>query len=163
MQSPVERMVGAFESGQLSRRELIAGLTGLVAAASATGSANAQDTGETSTFKATELNHIALRVADIERSRDFYVKHLGLTVGRESPGSCFLTVGQNNFLALFRGDAPAMDHYCYSVENYDVNGAEAKLKAEGFDPRVVRGDARIYFDDPDGHVVQLAAKDHMPD
>ena len=48
-----------------------------------------------------------------------------------------------------------MDHYCYSVDNYNVREAETKLRAAGLAPRVVGN--RIYFNDPDGLVVQLAA------
>lgn len=159
MNAAIGRMVSAFESGRMTRRELIASLSGLVAVA-ASGPAGAQNVSSDAMFQATELNHIALRVTDIARSRDFYVKHLGLTVDRESSGSCFLTCGPRNFVALFRNDTPALDHYCYSIEDYDVRDAEAKLKAAGFDPRVTGN--RIYFDDPDGHVVQLASTEHMP-
>ena len=54
-----------------------------------------------------------------------------------------------------------MDHYCYSVKDYDVRDAERKLKAAGIEPRV-RGGNRIYFEDPDGLTVQLAAETHLP-
>lgn len=159
MDATIGRMVSAFESGRMTRRQLIAGLSGLVAVA-ASGGKGARAQSSDSLFQATELNHIALRVTDIPRSRDFYVKYLGLTVDRESAGSCFLTCGPRNFVALFGSDTAALDHYCYSIEDYDVREAEAKLKEAGFDPRV-HGN-RIYFDDPDGHVVQLASTEHMP-
>ncbi len=160
MDAAIGQMISAFESGRMTRRELIAGLSGLVALAASGGAGGQGQASEDAMFQATELNHIALRVTDIPRSRDFYVKHLGLTVDRESSTSCFLTCGPRNFVALFRNDTPALDHYCYSIEDYDVREAESKLKAAGFSPRV-HGN-RIYFDDPDGHVVQLASTEHMP-
>lgn len=161
MKSEVSRLVQRFESGKIDRRQLIAGLGSLVAVASMGQSASAQEV--TSTFEATELNHIALRVTDVLRSREFYKRHLGMTVTRDGgERNCFLSCGKNNFVALFKGEEAGMDHYCYSIKDYDVNNAEAKLKAEGIEPRVVRDDGRIYFPDPDGLTVQLAADGHRP-
>jgi catechol 2,3-dioxygenase-like lactoylglutathione lyase family enzyme len=109
------------------------------------------------TFRAVGLNHIALTVTDIRRSREFYVKHLGLTVTSESNSSCFLTAG-GNFVALFRGERPGLHHYCYSIEDYSVGVAAQRLRMQGIESRT-QGD-RIYFDDPDGLEVQLSSPDH---
>lgn len=158
MDPNVEFVVDAFTSGRMTRRELIAAMSGLVAAA-ATGHtlpAHGDETGPT--FTAKGLNHIALRVTDVARSRDFYMKHLGMTIANESlPGNCFLNF-DGGFLALFRGNEARMDHYCYSVENYDVQDAAAKLRAAGIEPRIEG--QRIYFPDPDLHTVQLASTMH---
>ena len=160
MQSEVLNLVSQFESGRINRRQLVAGLGALVTALSSNNQAIAAE--EPSTFQGVGLNHIALRVTDVLRSREFYKKHLGLQVTRDGgERNCFLTCG-DNFVALFQNDEPGMDHYCYSVKNYDVNEAEAKLKAQGFEPRVVRDAGRIYFKDPDGLTVQLAASNHRP-
>ena len=113
----------------------------------------AQDTTE-STFQATSLNHIALSVTDIGRSRDFYVKHLGLKVTREGRSNCFLNVGPN-FLALFRARQAGLNHYCYTVKGYTADSAVETLRAAGFESR--RAENRVYFDDPDGLEVQLSA------
>jgi len=153
-----EAMLDAFTSGRMNRRELIAAMSGLVAAA-ATGRALPAHGDEAGpTFTAKGLNHIALRVTDVARSRDFYMKHLGMTVANESlPGNCFLNF-EGGFLALFRGNEARMDHYCYSVENYSVQDAAARLRAAGIEPRI-EGE-RIYFPDPDLHTVQLASTTH---
>jgi catechol 2,3-dioxygenase-like lactoylglutathione lyase family enzyme len=161
MESEVSRLVQRFESGQIDRRQLIAGLGSLVALVATGQSAHAQEA--ESTFEATEINHIALRVTDVLRSREFYKQHLGMTVTRDGgERNCFMSCGKNNFVALFKGDEASMDHYCYSIKNFDVGRAETKLKAEGIEPRVVRNAGRIYFPDPDGLTVQLAASDHRP-
>jgi catechol-2,3-dioxygenase len=166
MESEITTLLEHYEKGRVTRRQLVSGLGAMVAALSGVGAIlGAQETKEKeakekkSTFKGVELNHLALRVTDVPRSRDFYVKHLGLEVSREGPDNCFLDCG-HNFVALFKGDAAGMDHYCYSIEDYDVEVAEQKLKAEGFDPRVTSG--RIYFKDPDGLTVQLASKTLRP-
>jgi hypothetical protein len=157
MSQRIEHMIDAFAAGRMSRRELIAGVSGMVAAAAvgAGGAARAQETA--STFRAIGLNHIALRVTNVPRARDFYLKHLGMTVSSDSPSNCFLNF-PNGFLALFRGDEARMDHYCYSIENYSVTDAADKLRAQGIEPRIE--DQRIYFPDADGHTVQLAAPEH---
>ena len=100
MESQISNMVESYEHGRMNRRQLIVRLGALFATASVASSQVVQTAAGTSTFKAVGLNHIALRVTDVERSRDFYVKHLGLEVSRESlPGNCFMNVG-DNFVAL---------------------------------------------------------------
>lgn len=111
-------------------------------------------------FHAVDVNHVALRVEEIDRSRDFYQRVFGLPVARQSAGSCFLSVG-SNFLALFQGRGPgAMDHYCLSIEDYEVGKVVAKLEQNRLKPR--REANRVYFPDPDGLTVQLAAENHGP-
>ncbi len=157
MESTITGLVEQYESGKLTRRQLVAGLGSLVAVLGGSGQLLAQDAGPASTFEGVSLNHIALNVPDIAKSRDFYIKHLGLTVSRQSETNCFLTCGKN-FVALFRNEKPGMNHYCYSIKDFKVDVAKQKLEAEGFTPRVEG--QRIYFRDPDGLEVQLAAEDH---
>ncbi len=150
MHSRIAALVEGFEHGHLTRRQLIAGLTGLVGAAASARAAQAE-----STFTATEINHLALSVTDVSRSREFYQKHLGMTLrSDDSPHSVFLNCG-SDFLALFRADKPQMDHYCYTIEGYDAADAVARLEAAGLKPR--RRSNRVYFDDPDGLEVQVSA------
>ena len=149
------KIVEDFERGRLSRRQLASRLMGLGAAL-----AVMQDTAQArqereSTFRATGLDHVALDVTDVPRSRDFYVKHLGLEVIRDGgQDNCFLGSGGTFFLTLFRGDRPGLNHYCYAIRDFDVARAEEKLKAAGLKPR--REGGRIYFDDPDGIEVQVS-------
>ena len=166
MENYIAKLVEDFESGSMTRRQLVARLGSMMAVLGGAGgilhsqSAMADShEGGGSTFQGTELNHIALSCTDIPRSRDFYIKHLGLTVARQGDNNCFLTCG-NNFVALFGADEPGMAHYCYSIKDYDVRDAEAKLKAQGITPDV--HDNRIYFPDPDGLTVQLASSTHAP-
>jgi catechol 2,3-dioxygenase-like lactoylglutathione lyase family enzyme len=150
-----EQIVNEFERGALSRRQLVSRLMGLgaVMAAASTSAKAGQDPG--STFTATGLDHIALDVTNVPRSRDFYIKHLGLKVIRDGgEDNCFLGAGGDFFLTLFRGEKPGLNHYCYGIDGYAVDDAEAKLKSAGLAVRRVSG--RIYFDDPDGIEVQVA-------
>ena len=160
MEVQIERLVRDYETGHLNRRQLLRHLgavTAMAAAAPAAGSAARAAVQAGSTFSAVGLNHIALSVTDIPRSRDFYVQHLGLTVSRESANNCFLDCG-DNFVALFRSSRAGLNHYCYEVEDYDVEAAADTLRANDLPPRIAG--QRIYFDDPDGLEVQLAAPGH---
>ena len=154
MNSYINSMVDQYDRGRLSRRQLITTLTGFAAVAGLGADALAAQDKTESTFQATALNHIALSVTDVGRSRDFYVKHLGLRVTRDGSRSCFLNVGPN-FLALFRARQAGLAHYCYTIKGYTADSAAETLQAAGFKPR--RAENRVYFDDPDGLEVQLSA------
>ncbi len=159
MDTYLDTMIDQYDRGGLSRRQLMSALTGFAAMAGV-GSAVAQDPGNAgesgeSMFQATALNHIALSVTDIPRSRDFYIKHLGLRVTSESQYNCFLNVGQN-FLALFKSERAGLNHYCYTIKGYTADSAAETLEANGFTPR--RAANRVYFDDPDGLEVQVSAE-----
>ncbi len=155
MYAQMTRMVEDFERGLLTRRQLILQLAGLAGAVSAAQSAHGREGEIDSTFKATEINHVALRVADLGRSAEFYRKHLGLRLTQQSTSSCFLNCG-NDFLALFRERGSAgLDHYCYSIEDYDPGSVVERLKAVGLEPQ--RRSNRVYFKDPDGIEVQVSA------
>lgn len=152
-----EELVSDFEAGKLSRRQLATRLMGLGAALAISEKVIAQDTNAEDSsplFKATGLDHIALDVTDVPRSRDFYARHLGLDVIRGDDNALFMGAGRRFFLALFRAENPGLNHYCYGIENYDAADAVAKLRAAGINPRQTGG--RVYFDDPDGIEVQVA-------
>jgi catechol 2,3-dioxygenase-like lactoylglutathione lyase family enzyme len=150
-----EMLVEDFERGLLSRRQLVSRLMGFGAALALMPRAAEARQGEGGTFQATGLDHIALNVRSVLRSRDFYVKHLGLKIIRDGgEDNCFLGNGDDFFLTLFRGERPGLNHYCYAIRGYDPDRAEEKLKAEGLKPR--REGNRVYFPDPDGIEVQVA-------
>lgn len=157
MESAISRILKDFESGRLSRRQVIGSLSALIAAAAGSKPALAQ---AKSPFQAVAMNHVALRVTDLERSRDFYSRLLGISVTSQGGGSCFLGM-QRGFLALFRRDDPGLDHYCFAVQDYDVENAYRLLDQEGLNPRRPQGTQRIYFNDPDGIEVQLSAEEHQ--
>jgi catechol 2,3-dioxygenase-like lactoylglutathione lyase family enzyme len=150
-----ETLVEEFERGLLSRRQLASRLMGLGAALAVMPGAAEACQGGGATFQATGLDHVALNVRSVPRSRDFYIKHLGLKVIRDGgEENCFLGGGDDFFLTLFRGDTPGLNHYCYAIKGYNADQAEQALKAAGLKPR--REANRVYFPDPDGIEVQVA-------
>ena len=149
-----DQLVDEFMRGRISRRQLITRLMALGAAATGIGgAARAALNNEDATFTARSVDHIALNVTDIARSRAWYVKHLGLTVASEDESSCFLDCG-DDFVALFKADQPGLHHYSFGVPNYDQQEAARRIRDAGMAPKL-RG-RRIYFDDPDGIEVQVS-------
>jgi len=150
----VSSMLENYERGKINRRELIQALALLAAGTRAVAAPE-------STFQGVEVNHVALRVTDIGRSRDFYQKLLGMPVVRQSSSDCFLGLGKN-FLTLFKGEQPRMDHYCIAIKDYEVKRVTDELRRQGLDPDQPSGSNRVYFADPDGLTVQLSPVDHTP-
>lgn len=155
MESAISKLVQRYERGKITRRELITGLTMLAAAVRPTSAA------PPSTFKGLGYNHLALDVTDIARSRDFYMKHLGVNVLSQSAGDCFLGLGPD-FLALFKREKASMDHFCVAIENFNVDAVTEELKRQGLNPDHPSGSQRVYFHDPDGLMVQLSSATHRP-
>ena len=152
MNEHIESLVNDFETGRLSRRQLVQHLTA-AAVALAAGARPSAAQGER-TFQATGVDHVALTVTDVDRSRRFYEQHLGLATTSCNASQCFLDCGRD-FLALFRGSHPGLDHFAFAIEGYRPDEAVASLKAAGLAPR--RRGNRVYFDDPDGLEVQVTA------
>ena len=155
-----ERLVSDFEQGRLSRRQLAARLMGLGVAMAAPRIGAAQTaekaTASQPTFQATGLHHIALDVTDVPRSNEFYERHLGLRVIRGDDNASFLGADREFFLTLFRAERPALNHYCYAIDNYNADDAMQRLADAGLRPR--REGNRVYFPDPDGLTVQVAGR-----
>ena len=152
MKQIISNFLENYELGRINRRQLVQGLAAIAAAGYAAPA-------KASTFQGVGLNHIAIRVTDVQRSRDFYRKHLGMPVIRESQDNCFLGLGKN-FLTLFRNQNPGLDHYCIAIENFKVDGVMEELKRQGLNPNRPSGTDRVYFPDPDGLTVQLSSVDH---
>ena len=152
-------LVDEYDRGRLSRRDLVARLTALGAAAALCGRAAAAEPGDGAgpLFAGRNVDHIALGVSDVARSVAFYERFLGLKKLRGDGRSAFLGRPDGGFfLALFRAEKPGLDHFCFGIEDYDPAAAAATLKAAGEEVRQTSG--RTYFKDPDGIEVQLAAK-----
>jgi catechol 2,3-dioxygenase-like lactoylglutathione lyase family enzyme len=144
-------MVDQFISGRLTRRELVWWLSALVAAGASGSSAAAQQ--PPSTFQALGLNHLALRVTDLDRSQAFYERHLGMMripIAADSPR---LMACGPHVINLFQAPSPQMDHVCFTVPDYDPKIAAARLRAQNIAPDVE--DDRVHFLDPDGYKLQV--------
>ena len=106
-------------------------------------------------FRATAINHVALRVSDLAKSRRFYERLVGARVYRETDTACFLEISPDDFLALFSSDRAFIEHFCFTFEGYDADAVAQQLEDEGFS--IHRRADRVFVEDPDGLLVQLSA------
>jgi catechol 2,3-dioxygenase-like lactoylglutathione lyase family enzyme len=123
------------------------------------------------------LDHLVLRVVDLDAMLRFYTGTLGCSIERRQDeiGLVQLRAGHSLIdlvpvdgkLGRMGGAAPGaegrnMDHFCLRVEPFDGDAIRAHLAAHG----VVAGDTEsrngaegegpsIYLSDPEGNVVEL--------
>jgi len=124
-----------------------------------------------------DIDHLVLRVRDIEAMEAFYCRVLGTTVERRRPdlGLLHLRAGSSQIdlvsidgpLGRQGGAAPGaegrnLDHFCLRVEPFDVDSIVAHLKAHGvpvgeIKPRfgAAGTGVTIYLTDPEGNTVEL--------
>ena len=161
MRGEIEALVGKFEARGMSRRELVAALAGIVAAAAAT--ASAQGDTVTKVAQGRTINHVSMAVTDVEKSAAFYKALLGLKeVSR--PGNGGINLGlSDGFLGLYKLPNPGtVNHFCIGVDDFDPDKMADRLKAQGIAATVDRNPAnrtsggdQLYFTDPDKTRVQL--------
>lgn len=148
----VESLLSRYETGSLSRRELLSTLAALVAAPAAT-------VAQTPTLQARSLNHVSLIVSDLDRSLGFYQDVFGLPVKSRQTGGVNLAVG-DSFVGLYQGGArggASINHFCLGLEGFDPERAVRALAAAGVqsESRSRDGVPQVYCRDPDGLRVQL--------
>lgn len=121
-----------------------------------------------SALKVKGLDHVVLRVADIDRAIAFYEQVLGLNVERTLPeiGLVQLRAGSSMIDLVPRSEdedeGRNMDHFAVQIETMDVPALQAHLRRHGIDPGEVRRrygaegyGSSIYITDPDGNTVEL--------
>src|SRR5476649_1801638 len=160
MSAQIDDLVGKFEARAMSRRELVAALAGMVAAAAVPA---AQGEAVTKVAQGRTINHVSMAVTDVEKSAAYYKALLGLKeVSR--PGNGGINLGlSDGFLGLYKLPNPGtVNHFCIGVDNFDPDAMADKLKAQGIQANVDRNPAnrtsggdQLYFIDPDKTRVQL--------
>jgi catechol-2,3-dioxygenase len=78
METIIAGLISHFEKGSLSRRDLVQALTILAASRTAVGAAAAAQ--EELNFKAANIDHVSIHVADLKRSVQLYQNMFGFTV-----------------------------------------------------------------------------------
>ena len=166
MEEVIINLLSQFERGQITRRQLVQGLTFGVAGLAMGGAARAAGavagTAAPKGFKATAVNHISFGVADYARTRDFYADLFGMAVSADDGKQCYLTFGDTVLIARKShqpGDKPFVDHIAYTIDNWSHESVEQELKRRGLNPQVDYDSFHIV--DPDGYDVQIAGKDFM--
>ena len=120
------------------------------------------------TFEILGIDHVVLRVADLERAIAFYEGVLGAKVERrsESFGLVQLRAGRS-LIDLIKAsetdrEGANMDHFALRIEPFDEAAIRALLKAHGIEAGELKkrygadGDGpSLYIQDPDGNTVEL--------
>lgn len=124
-----------------------------------------------------DIDHVVLRVVDLERMLGFYCGVLGCAVEirREDLGLVQLRAGRSMIdlvpvdgtIGRQGGAAPGpegrnLDHFCVRVDPFDAEAIRRELAAHGIEPGPVeqrygaegRGPS-IYVKDPEGNMVEL--------
>lgn len=124
-----------------------------------------------------EIDHLVLRVVDLDRMLRFYCEAIGCTIERrqDSIGLVQLRAGRSLIdlvpvdgkLGSAGGAAPGkegrnLDHFCLRVDPFDESSIRRHLEAHGVEvgPVAQRFGAEgeglsLYVTDPEGNVVEL--------
>lgn len=116
------------------------------------------------------LDHVAIRVNDMEQSRQWYMETLGLKPYQKEewgPFPIFLLAGKTG-IALFPARPEAtpldpsykgvkIDHFAFQVDQVNFEKARQQFEANGtpYDWQDHHFFHSIYLRDPDGHQVEL--------
>ncbi len=120
------------------------------------------------TFEILGIDHVVLRVADLERAIAFYEGVLGAKVERraEKIGLVQLRAGRS-LIDLIEApekerEGANMDHFALRIEPFDEAANRAHLETHGIEAGEVKtrygaeGDGpSLYIQDPDGNTVEL--------
>lgn len=128
-------------------------------------------------FRVKALDHVVLRVTDLDRARAFYCDVIGCAFEKwqEKLGLLQLRAG-TSLIDLVAVDGPLgkaggaaagrggrnVDHFCLAIDPFDEGAIRAHLAAHGVEcgAAVPRYGAEgmgpsLYISDPDGNVVEL--------
>ena len=152
MESIIDQMVRSFERGGLTRRQLIQGLSVLVAGTAAPHAAAAQSAG----FRGMNIDHVSVLVNDMSRSAAFYQGLFGMAPLSEDKPNQILRLGAGRTIVSLRheGQPGIVDHFAIKVENFNKESVTQELKRRGITPQenIQFG---FHIKDPDGAVVQI--------
>ncbi len=152
-----DSLLSQYESGTLSRRQLLTALAAIAAASPAAASA-AQTAKPVGAVKS--MNHVSIFVPNVQKSVEFYQGVFGMPLlTRQDPG-INLSTGEG-FLGIYPNQAGAtggsINHVCFGIENFDADATVKQLLDRGIKGSIrLRGETKeLYFTDLDGIRVQL--------
>src|SRR5205823_6107332 len=150
MEPTISDLLSRYEKGSLSRRQLVQGLALLAASGTA---ATAQ---EDIDFKTSDIDHVSIQVADMQRSVDFYQKMFGFSVISQDQPLGIVRLGTNRSLVSLNRQSPAgiVDHFAIGVPHFSKDSAARYVRQRGASPEDDPY-AGLHVKDPDGINVQL--------
>jgi glyoxylase I family protein len=154
MESIISNLLTRFETGSLSRRELVRGLAMLAA-----GGATAAVAQEGVDFKGANIDHVSIHVADLQRSVDFYQKMFGFSVVSQEQPREIMRLGNTKVLVSLNHGSPAgiVDHFAIGIPRFNKELVVSHLTQRGATP--LQGNyAGLHVKDPDGINVQIVSQ-----
>ena len=171
MGSGLDQVFAAYDRGSLSRRDLLSAIASFLAVGGATVTAQTPPSGG----GAVHLNHINLRVEDVQRSHAFYQTFFGLSMTK-TPTYHALDCGNGTFMSLqtkadvdrekFRLSPPSvkwartpnfpagtLEHFCLEIDNFDIHKTREALRAASREAFIEADN--LFTSDPDGILVQV--------
>ena len=182
MSSEIDRIFDAYEKGRITRREVILAVASFAALGGGAACATSPEPDLSQYVTRRErgdgrahLNHVNLRVEDVERSYAFYHRFFGLGI-TTTPTYNALDCGGGTFISLqtqadieletFRTSPEAVEwartpnesagmieHFCLEVDDLDLEGMKAELSEAGHETVEISGN--LLTSDPDGVLVQV--------
>jgi catechol 2,3-dioxygenase-like lactoylglutathione lyase family enzyme len=151
MIAQLDGLITRYETGQISRRELLVGLTAMALAPALTAA-------EPAIGAVDSINHVTVLVRDVQKSVDFYQGLFGMPVLTLQGPGVNLQVG-SSFLGIYpaQDQLAGINHVCFGLKNFDADAVLAKLADSGVSGSIrLRGDTKeLYFTDADDITVQL--------
>ena len=140
MSHEIETLLTQYETGRLTRRELL----GVLALATASAPAIAA----APIGKVTQVNHVSIFVPDVKKSVAFYQDVLGLPLLTRQDAGINLNAG-SGFLGIYpapAGGSGSINHVCFGMENFDADAALKMLTDRGIKANIrMRGETKELY------------------
>jgi catechol 2,3-dioxygenase-like lactoylglutathione lyase family enzyme len=150
MEELIAELVDRLERGALTRRELVQGLSTLIAVSASPAAA------QTAVLKGAGIDHVSVLVSDMSRSAAFYESVFGFVPISEDKEHRILRLGGRRPIVSLRQEPPAgtVDHFAIAVEGFNRAAVTQALKPHGLTPQE-NIEYGFYINDPDGVHVQI--------
>jgi catechol 2,3-dioxygenase-like lactoylglutathione lyase family enzyme len=157
MESVLDTMLGKYEQGKVTRRQFIEAASMLAATAAATPAALAA--APPAPIVPVSVNHIAISVSDLKRSKDWYTRILKLKVIQENEHYALLQFGNTQLVLRSKTEQRpnlvpgTISHVMFGIAPYDEAALFQTLRDQGLTPRKDLESALVQ--DPDNLLVQI--------
>jgi catechol-2,3-dioxygenase len=159
VETTISSLLGRYEKGTLTRRELIQAMAMLTTMSAGAAAAQTQNTVAAPGFQGSQIEHVSVFVSDRERSKAFYQNVFGLSVVSDAADAARL--GPGRIMIVLRPDtarAGRVDHLCIGISNASKESVIQNLKQRGATV-LEGGEANLHVKDPDGLIIELIAND----
>lgn len=163
-------LLADLERGKLNRRQFAVSVASLVAAACAAPAAASGPltaalrplAAAPDSFRAISLNHVTVRVPDLQRTSRFYQEFFGMPLRQQAPKVHILGVGQS-FFGIEQGDdqVAAVNHFDFGIESFNADKIRARLSELNLKFFDTTSQESFKFYDPDGFQVQVNGPDYV--